>query len=201
MRIGFSILLSIMLLATLQKQVHAQILPFRIDSAVFYNNRILIDPDNMAADSISDRKYNAFYDSLSRFFTKDKFTKKVFQSVFHEPSDKKDVSQQKSELINKAKSRITGSWKIDSIVIRQLNFSNVFLADRKTHKEKNFLKWLANTTHIHTREGVIKNRLFIKKGDHISNIDLVDAERLLRRLAYIKDARLYLIQKKNLTML
>lgn len=50
---------------------------------------------------------------------------------------------------------------------------------------------LANKLHIKTWNSVISNNLIIRKGDRINSFTLADNERILRRLRFIEDAKIY----------
>lgn len=52
---------------------------------------------------------------------------------------------------------------------------------------------LANRLHYNTNEWVIRQSLFFREGDTINPYTLADNERYLRNLAFIQDARLYII--------
>lgn len=60
-------------------------------------------------------------------------------------------------------------------------------------------KWMApwNKIHIHTQHWIIKRNLTFKQGEHISPNDFVDSERLIRRLRYVKDARIMVKENAN----
>ncbi|WP_420580326.1 hypothetical protein [Reichenbachiella sp.] len=60
-------------------------------------------------------------------------------------------------------------------------------------------KWVApwNKIHIHTQNWVIRKNLTFKTGEHINPNSFVDSERLIRRLKYVKDARIMLLEHSN----
>ncbi|MEP2023556.1 MAG: hypothetical protein ABJH98_15695 [Reichenbachiella sp.] len=62
-------------------------------------------------------------------------------------------------------------------------------------------KWTApwNKVHVHTQDWIIKRNLTFTQGDHINPIDFVDSERLIRRLRYVKDARIMIDENPNQT--
>ena len=57
----------------------------------------------------------------------------------------------------------------------------------------NKLVRFANRLHYDTRTWVIKQSLFFREGDTVNAYKLVDNERYLRRLPFIVDARIYVI--------
>ncbi len=59
-------------------------------------------------------------------------------------------------------------------------------------QSSNKLLRLANNLHYDSREWVIKQSLFFRRGDTINAYELADNERYLRNLPFIQDARIYL---------
>lgn len=53
----------------------------------------------------------------------------------------------------------------------------------------------ANKLHVYTRDWVIRRNLTFQIGDKINPEDLVDTERLIRRLRYVKDARIMINER------
>lgn len=58
----------------------------------------------------------------------------------------------------------------------------------------------ANRKHMHTREKVLRNRLLLKPGDIIRPDVILDNERIIRTLPYIRDARLIIKPVKGDTV-
>lgn len=56
----------------------------------------------------------------------------------------------------------------------------------------------ANWLHINTKEDVIKERLPFKEGDTLDQEDLLEAERIIRSQAYIRDAKITFKQSCNI---
>ena len=75
----------------------------------------------------------------------------------------------------------------------------IFGSNVKDTTINNPSKWVApiNKIHLHTQDWVIKRNLTFKQGDHINPSDFVDSERLIRRLRYIKDARIMIKEAAN----
>src|SRR6185312_16046482 len=74
--------------------------------------------------------------------------------------------------------------------IERLNFGELITDSTKNFK--NSLTRLANTFHHKSREYVIRNNLFFKKGDRVLSYLLADNERHLRDQPYIQDAKIIL---------
>ena len=136
------------------------------------------------SDTIKNKqKYDDFYDSLRLFASKNRITKTAFDLVLKKKKTIgkfSGVSKQKTD----AYYEIYNGKRIRNIHIVRLDAFGKSL--RTTSNE--WLKNFGNKTHIKTREFVIKNSLFFKKGDSVDPTQLIDNEILLRSLDYIKDA-------------
>ena len=62
--------------------------------------------------------------------------------------------------------------------------------DDTLHDATSGIARFANKLHMQTRNNVLRNRLLLRRGDIIGEGDLLDNERLIRSLPYIRDARL-----------
>ncbi|MEO9965710.1 MAG: hypothetical protein ABJF11_07980 [Reichenbachiella sp.] len=83
--------------------------------------------------------------------------------------------------------------KISSLKYKHLP---IFGATVKDTTKNNPSKWTKplNKIHVHTQDWIIRKNLTFKEGDRVDPSDLVDSERLLRRLDYVKDARIMIRQ-------
>jgi hypothetical protein len=79
---------------------------------------------------------------------------------------------------------------IRKINIKQLGFENPI--NDTSHRIAYVGTRLLNSTHLNTRNWVIRNNLFIKEGEEVSPFRLADNERFLRSLGFIQDARIIL---------
>jgi len=80
---------------------------------------------------------------------------------------------------------------IRNIAIQRLDFGTQIIDT--AHNFKNTFTNLANDFHHKSREYVIRNNLFFKKGDHLLAYLLADNERHLRDQPYIQDAKFIII--------
>lgn len=78
---------------------------------------------------------------------------------------------------------------IRDIEIQRLDFGTLIIDTANNFK--NTFTRLANDLHHKSREYVIRNNLFFKKGDKVLGYLLADNERHLRDQAYIQDARIF----------
>jgi hypothetical protein len=86
---------------------------------------------------------------------------------------------------------VYGGKQIRYIYYNQLKVFGTTIEDTTVVVSK--LIRFANKLHYDTRTWVIKQSLFFKEGDTVNAYKLVDNERYLRRLPFIQDARIYVI--------
>lgn len=80
---------------------------------------------------------------------------------------------------------------VRNVAIQRLDFGT--LITDTAHNFKNTFTNLANQAHRKSREYVIRNNLFFKKGDRIMAYLMADNERHLRDQPYIQDAKIIII--------
>lgn len=80
-------------------------------------------------------------------------------------------------------------------IIREIKFKHVDMLEGSVQDTSRFsssaLSIFANKYHYNTREWVLKSNMNIKAGQEVDPFVLADNERLLRRLLYIEDAKIY----------
>jgi hypothetical protein len=81
---------------------------------------------------------------------------------------------------------------IRNIYFNRLNVFGTQIDDTSATTSMKLIR-LANDLHFKTREWVIKKYLFFRENDTINAYKMVENERYLRNLAFIQDARLYVI--------
>lgn len=81
---------------------------------------------------------------------------------------------------------------IRNIYYNQLNVFGTEFHDT-SYKSSPKLVRFANRLHLNTQEWVIRQALFFRENDTVNAYKLVDNERYLRNLAFIQDARIYVI--------
>ncbi len=86
---------------------------------------------------------------------------------------------------------VYGGKQIRYVYYNQLKVFGTTIED--TSVVPNKLVRFANKLHYDTRTWVIKQSLFFREGDTVNAYKLVDNERYLRRLPFIQDARIYVI--------
>jgi hypothetical protein len=86
---------------------------------------------------------------------------------------------------------VYGGKQIRYVYYNQLKVFGTTIEDTSVVPSK--LIRFANKLHYDTRTWVIKQSLFFREGDTVNAYKLVDNERYLRRLPFIQDARIYVI--------
>ena len=84
--------------------------------------------------------------------------------------------------------------RIDNIYFKPVQVWSGSVVDTSKTSDNAFTKF-SNSTHVGTREKVLRNNLFFTEGDSAHAYTLADNERILRQLPYIEDARIYVNKK------
>ncbi len=167
-----------------------------LDEEVFYvaNDTIIFVPDTV---DVLIRKHDLkrtedFYKSVEEKMSKSKISSMVYDFIFVSPSAKRPHSEELSELRFDA-------YRMDQI--HQLKFKKLKpfgtrIDDTTFYKPNKYVKQL-NNIHWNTRNWVIRKNILFREGDVINPSELVESERLLRRLPFIKDARILVSANGN----
>ncbi|MEP0368471.1 MAG: hypothetical protein ABJN36_16460 [Cyclobacteriaceae bacterium] len=130
-----------------------------------------------------------FYKSLKEKTSTNKVTSKV--------SDLFLVSPNKQTLEN-AKAGISSDvafQRFEGKTIRSIRIKHVDMFEGSVQDTSRFssskISVLANKYHFNTREWVLRSNMNLKVGQEIDAYILADNERLLRRLLYVEDAKIY----------
>lgn len=161
-----------------------------VDDTIGWNN-----PDSFHNDSLlinNQIKYDQFYDSLITKASKNKLTKAALDLLLiNQPTSGKFMGIE--DLRNEEYYRLYSGKKIRNIEIVKLDVFGPALKDTTT-TATSWINKFGNNTHIKTREFIIRNNLLFNSGDTINPILLVDNERLIRQLDYIKDASIQIAE-------
>jgi hypothetical protein len=181
-------------------QLFLVIIPYSL-SAQNGNHILLQDtiewnnPDSFQNDSLyinNQIKSDSFYDSLITRASKNKITKTALNLLLvKEPAKGNFIAIE--DIRNEEYYRLYSGKIIRNIEIVKLDVFGPELNDTT----KTFLQSIhkfGNKTHINTRKYKVRNNLFFSSGDTIDPLVLVDNERLLRNLDYIKDASIQIAE-------
>lgn len=140
-------------------------------------------PDTIVVDSVS-VKSDMFYDSLKVRAHRHRFTGFLYDAMISSPKEQFDA-----ELISYEYYKQFEGKTIASIQIQPLDvFGPTF--DDTTRMAKSNLERFANNIHTKSNLNAIKRNLWIKEGAEFDANLLMDNERLLRDLPYLKDVRM-----------
>lgn len=162
---------------TLSKQDTTKIKAISKKDTFFINNKI---------------KSDQFYDSLISRAAKNKITKTAVDFLIINNNNKgsyigiEDIKNE--EYFDPYKGKT-----IRNIEIVKLDVFGPTLKDT-TNKDLSWIDNFGNNSHVKTRDFIVRNNLLFHSGDSIDPLLLVDNERLLRRLDYIKDAFIQIIE-------
>ena len=135
-----------------------------------------------------------FYDSLRYKAYQHKLTRLFYDNLIKE---KKNSRQQEFEEELRRLTKLEGKT-IASIKIQQLDIIGPSFDDtsRVSHT---WLGQTANKLHTYTNEHIIEKNIFNHVGDTLNVAKLLDNERIIRRLPYIKDVRFLVNQDSMYT--
>lgn len=136
-------------------------------------------------------KTQEFYKTVEKKMSKSKVTSMMYNAMFvnngHQPRAEEFHEQ--------------AFTPYERDIISKLRFKHlaVFGSSIKDTTQYNPSKWTKpfNKIHVHTQPWVIKKNLTFSKGDRVNPSDLVDSERLIRRLDFVKDARVMIKQSSS----
>lgn len=111
---------------------------------------------------------------------------KLSQSIIANQPISTDIPIRTDILLEKYKGKI-----IRNIFIKRIGFG-IPITDTNKHLQ-NWLTNVANDLHSMTKEQVIRNNLFFKKGDKLVPLKLADNEKHLRDLNYLRDVSINVI--------
>ncbi len=138
---------------------------------------------------LTDNPTPVFYDSLEVRASKKLITKKIHELliVSHESSSKKEITGSSENKYLQFSGK-----KIRNIEIKRLSVFGSNISNPNSF-DPNRLEKLLNTTHINTREQIIRKNLLFSEGDTVSPLIISDNERVIRQLPYIDDSRIIII--------
>jgi len=124
-----------------------------------------------------------FYDSLQIKASRHKVTSWIYGSMICSTNDTASNELQSYEYYKSFANKIIGKITIKSLDVFGPSFND-------TTKKTNFwLEKLGNKLHSRSNPYVISKNLWIKEGDKLDPYLLMDNERLLRSMPYLKDVR------------
>lgn len=166
------------------------------DSMYFFEkDTVLILADTIKYKRDSKQVTQEILEGLKSRMGRRKLTKAIFDALISVPRDQFAVDSAKLTKSTRPYDLYEG--KIIGDV--SLNKLTVFgpEVDDTTKRAKTVFQRAFNTLHWKTSGNVIRNNLTVKKGETITSSRLADAERILRELPFIRDARIEVVPRPN----
>ncbi len=136
---------------------------------------------------------NEFYDNLVKKLSDNKYSNLLYKLVFEKEEEQKAKQQQEEKASYEESKERYQAYEgaiIQDIRLKKLKVFGTNIEDT-TALQTSLITKALNRIHFLTSDRIIKQNLLIEKGQTISPTELADNERLIRRLEYIKDARIY----------
>ena len=132
-----------------------------------------------------------FFDSLQVRAAKHKITKWLYSRMVASSNDSivRNKDLQSYEYYNQFESRTIGTIRIKSLEVFGPDFEDT------TRTANVGIEKLANKLHSKSNMNVINRNLWIKEGQKLDPNSIMDNERFLRSLSYLKDVRFVLIPR------
>lgn len=138
-----------------------------------------------------EEKEQSFYQQIEKKLEKRKITRKLFDLIFDfsPASPKKPVKDTLAHIPKDHDGKIVGN-----IHLKKTDVFGGRVTDTTAQTDNKILRFI-NDLHVNTRDRVILNNLLLEKGSSINQYKILDNERILRSLPFIRDARV-LIQPR-----
>lgn len=136
------------------------------------------------------QKTEQFYKTVQTKMTKTKVSSFVYDLIFTNPSGGSDPKAQELSELRFIPFR---NDSIGTIRYKHLEVFGTRINDTSFYKPSKYTKVL-NSLHLNSQPWVIKKNLRFKAGQTIDPQELNESERLIRRLPFIKDARIFVNQ-------
>lgn len=163
------------------------------DSSLYVeNDTIIVFPDSVAIKLKKDETHRSdeFYGKIKERLYKTKFTKRLYKLLFKEP--KREEPKKAPTIVTGNKYDRFNGKTIDKIIVKKLEIFGTSINDTTKRSDNWWLK-IGNKLHTYTRGRVIRNNIFFKTGDRVDPDLIVDSERILRALPFVRDSRIYLV--------
>lgn len=139
--------------------------------------------------SIGNTDDDKFYKELKKAASRRKWSKQLYDFLILEPGEENRNPNRNNLFIASQRINRYRGKKIRGFTFRQLDLFGPSIEDT-TRKARLVFEEIGNKLHTTTRAKVVENNLFLDRGDIIDPEKIQDAERILRELPFIKDARI-----------
>ncbi len=162
----------------------AWIIPFLVSSLSLAANSISTQKNDSIVKVSESNNPAVFYDSLAVKASKHRFTRWIYGTVIRSAHDTINKELLSYQYYNSFKDKTIGSISIKSLKVFGPNFNDT---SRTTNI---WIEKAANKLHSKSNLYVIHKNLWIKEGQSLDPNLVMDNERLLRSLPYLKDVRI-----------
>lgn len=135
-----------------------------------------------------------FYKKLKDIASKKDWSRKLYDFLIIEPDEERGHHERTNLLISSRKLHNHQNKPIRDFHFKQLEVFGPTIDDTARSARLVFER-IGNKLHTTTRENTVKENLFLEVGDHLDPEEIQDAERILRELPFIKDARILPIDR------
>lgn len=167
-----------------------------VEDDIYYipNDTIIFLPDTMdvIVKHHSMEKTEEFYQNIKNKMSDRKVSKMVYKFIFKSPNRNRPHHEDLSEL----RFIHYDQDNIERLTYKRLAIFGSKMSDTSYLKVDKYTNVL-NKIHFGTRHYIIRKNMMFRKGHNIKASDLVESERLIRRLPYVKDARIMVEQASN----
>lgn len=163
---------------------------FLIDEQVVLieNDTVFVFVDSLRY-GIGDTDDDKFYRELKRIASKRKWSKQLYDILIIEPGQASRNPNRSNLFIASQRINRYRGRQISGLTYRQLDLFGPTIDDT-TREARLIFEEIGNKLHTKTRSKIIENNLLLEEGDILDPEKVQDAERILRELPFIKDARI-----------
>ena len=164
----------------------------------FKRDTVLMLSDTLGYSIVPEGAYlrnKHFHDSLEHRLHRNKLASWLYQVMFTRTPEGFNTDNRQNQVSENPFARYKGKI-IRHIYLKKLPPFGTSITDTLNFEPTPFER-LGNRLHLSTADRILRQNLLIKEGNPVNTILLADAERVLRRLPYLQDARIYLRQDKK----
>ncbi|MFP3860046.1 MAG: hypothetical protein ACLFUW_04415 [Bacteroidales bacterium] len=135
------------------------------------------------------KESHGFYDTIRNKASRNSILQSLYDLIFVQSREDDLLSDSTTidEIVNPFD--VFAGKMIDSIKFHQLDVFGASVDDT-LFQDIAWYKEVGNWMHITTRKHILRDNILFSEGDNIDPLLIADSERLLRRLPYLKDARI-----------
>lgn len=137
-----------------------------------------------------------FYDRMREISGKNKITARLFDLLYVEESAQSEFGKNPESRNSIEPFLPYEDLRVGKITIRHVDILQGDVNDTLRRATAYYAK-AANRIHMKTWNSIIRNTITINSGEQLNPYTVADSERLLRRLQFIQDARIYVEQSAD----